>query len=470
MANVILLFHRDLRLRDHAALKNASDTGHSIIPLYIHDNTIPEENREGGASLWWLNHSLSELDRALRQRGSRLILRKGSRLTELERIVAETHAESVFISRRYAPWEERQDQEIAQRLSVPYRRFRGYLLFEPEDVKTKSGTPFRVFTPFFKACLALGSPFPADNTVPEIAAPSTWPVSEELRDWCLLPSKPDWSGGISSSWNPGEAGALERLDAFRSVVDRYDEDRDRPDREGTSRLSPHLHFGEISPRACWLEFSSESGLGGRNAFLRELIWREFSYHLLAQFPDMAQIPLQKKFLKFPWRVDHQNLTAWQRGRTGYPIIDAGMRQLWKTGWMHNRVRMIVASFLIKHLLIGWQNGQNWFWDTLVDADPANNAASWQWVAGCGADAAPFFRIFNPMTQGAKFDPNGNYVREWVPEISQLPAKFIHEPWLAPPQILARTNIRLGDSYPWPIVDHKLARQRALDTLNRIKGE
>ena len=469
MTTVIHLFHRDLRLEDNVALQKAVEFGDAVVPLYIHDTEVLGGVAEGQASLWWLHHSLTELDNGLREHGSRLILRRGSRLQELLRIIEETGAEAIFFNRRYVPWLDNQDSTIARELSIPYKRFRGYLLFEPEAIKTKTGTPFRVFTPFYKACLAGMTPYPPAPKPLKIPSPSKWPQSNSLSDLAFLPSGPDWSSGLRENWKPGEAGAKERIQSFSKVLGNYQNDRDRPDLTGTSRLSPHLHFGEISPRSCWNYFLCKQESEGKTAFLRELIWREFSYHLLVQYPDMALEPLQKKFKKFPWNEDKTMLTAWERGETGYPIVDAGMRQMWETGWMHNRVRMVVASFLIKHLLLDWRGGHDWFWDTLVDADPANNAASWQWVAGCGADAAPFFRIFNPMAQGSKFDPKGDYVRRWIPEIGQLPSKYIHQPWLAPKMVLETAGIKLGLDYPRPIVDHKIARERALDSLASIKG-
>ena len=355
------------------------------------------------------------------------------------------------------------------------RRFGGALLFEPGDIRTGDGGPYKVFTPFYKACLKAGisrAPKPAPGKIP---APDAGLDGDGLEALNLLPTAPDWSGGLAEVWRPGEAGAQAQLDRFLdAAAASYKADRDRPDLAGTSRLSPHLHFGEIGPRAVWARAEASIARngaleGGVRAFQRELVWREFSAHLLFHFPDIPERPWRENFARFPWREDEAALQAWQRGRTGYPIVDAGMRELWETGWMHNRVRMVAASFLVKHLLLSWQAGEAWFWDTLVDADLANNAASWQWVAGSGADAAPFFRIFNPMTQGRKFDPDGDYVRRWVPELGDLPARHIHEPWSAPPDVLEAAGVDPGRTYPRPIVDHKGARERALAAFDGIRS-
>jgi deoxyribodipyrimidine photo-lyase len=350
--------------------------------------------------------------------------------------------------------------------------FPGNLLVEPGRIANKEGASLRVFTPFWKRVLSLGdlrSPLPAPRALP----PSPDNIaSDQLEDWGLEPTKPDWAAGFRDSWEPGESAARERLADFLDGIAGYSDARDRPDKLSTSRLSPHLRFGEISAAEIFHagRFAADKHAPSRDIekFLSELGWREFSYHLLHAFPDLATRNLQARFDAFPWRSDDAGLKAWQRGRTGYPIVDAGMRQLWHTGWMHNRVRMVTASFLIKHLLIDWRRGEEWFWDTLVDADPANNAASWQWVAGSGADAAPYFRIFNPMLQGEKFDPGGDYVRHWVPEIARLPDKFIHKPWLAPPMMLAESAVALGKDYPAPIVDHDMARKRALSAFQALR--
>jgi deoxyribodipyrimidine photo-lyase len=470
---ILVWYRQDLRVSDHPALAAGAEAGASVIPLFVLDDETPSRWRPGGASRWWLAGSLAALDAELRARASRLILRRGKASEVLGRLAEETGAAGVCFTRRYEPFHAQEEQTIAAEFEgqgLACRRFGGGLLFEPEAVRTKAGDPFRVFTPFYKACLAkdgIRDPLPAPG---RIAAPESWPESEALEDWGLRPAAPDWAEGLRQAWRPGAAEAKARLEAFlEERVAAYAEDRDRPDRDGTSALSPHLHFGEISPRQVWQRTRHLAGSGdgadqGPIAFLRELVWREFSYHLLHHWPQIAAAPFNPDFAAFPWQGDQRALTAWQKGRTGYPIVDAGMRQLWCTGWMHNRVRMIVASFLTKHLLVPWQDGARWFWDTLVDADLANNSASWQWVAGCGADAAPYFRIFNPVLQGRKFDPAGGYVRRWVPELAGLPDAVIHAPW---------ESRQRAAGYPEPIVDHKFARELALaayaETRQRSQG-
>ena len=475
---VIHWFRQDLRIADNPAFNAAVATGQPVIPLYVLDDETPAQWRMGGASRWWLHHALSALGDALNDRGATLVLRSGRAAEVLPRVVAETGATGVFMTRCYEPWAADAEQAIAATLGakgVDCRRFGGALLFEPEAVTTGKGGPFKVFTPFYKACLDRpppGAPLAAPKTV---TGPAPDLKSERLQDWALLPTSPDWAGGLRDSWTPGENGARAALHAFldESMGD-YGTLRDVPGVTGTSRLSPHLHFGEISPRQCWhaattaAESRSGTPSGGAASFLRELVWREFSHHLLHHWPTLPDRPFRPDFDDFPWQDDADGLRAWQAGRTGYPIVDAGMRELWHTGWMHNRVRMIVASFLVKHLLIPWQAGEAWFWDTLVDADLANNAAGWQWVGGCGADAAPYFRIFNPVLQGEKFDAEGAYVRKWVPEIAGLPDRFVHKPWAAPQAVRDDAGIRLGDTYPAPIVDHKRARERALAAFQSLK--
>ena len=477
-APVIHWFRQDLRLADNPAFHAAAATGQPVIPLYVLDDEAPGGWTIGGASRWWLHHSLDALGKSLSRLGARLVLRSGNTVDVLTHVMREAGATAVHMTRCYEPWAAALERQVADLVTArggDCRRFGGNLLYEPEAVTTGKGDPFKVFTPFYKSCLAGPPPKPPLAPPKAIPAPAPMPESERLEDWALLPTAPDWAGGLRDTWSPGEDGARARLDAFlEGPMGDYGALRDLPGVTGTSRLSPHLHFGEISPRQCWHAantFAEARGgavsKGGQD-FLRELVWREFSYHLLHHWPTLPERPFRADFERFPWRADDDALRAWEAGRTGYPIVDAGMRELWHTGWMHNRVRMVVASFLVKHLLIPWQAGEAWFWDTLVDADLANNAASWQWVAGCGADAAPYFRIFNPVLQGEKFDGNGAYVRTWVPEIASLPDRYLHKPWDAPQAVLDDAGVRLGETYPAPIVDHKQVRERALAAFQSLK--
>jgi len=470
-APVLLWFRRDLRLSDHPALTAAVETGRPVIPVYLLDGEDPDETsrRLGRAARWWLHGSLEALARDLEARGSRLILRRGPAAPALAALAAETGADVVFWT-RHAGADEKPLADALAGQGISARRLRGTLLFEPEEVRTKQGGPFRVFTPFWKHLQTLdppARPLPVPACLP---VPTFWPTSEALGEWGLCPTRPDWAGGLREIWTPGEAFASARLAAF--LEDRasgYAEGRDRLAAEATSRLSPHLRFGEISARAIWHAVRARPPHPGAESFLREVAWREFCHHLLALAPDLADRPMQEAFARFPWRDDPDGLKAWRRGLTGYPAVDAGMRQLWATGWMHNRARMVVGSFLVKDLLIDWHAGERWFWDTLVDACPANNPAGWQWVAGCGADAAPYFRVFNPVLQGEKFDPDGAYVRAWVPELTKLPDRWLHCPWEAPAAVLRDAGVLLGETYPHPVVAHKAARERALAALNTIKG-
>lgn len=473
-APAVVWFRQDLRLADNPALAAACQGDRPVTALYVLDEAGEGDWPLGGASRWWLHHSLAALDAALRERGGRLVLRRGEAASVLSEVARETRAGSVFWNRRYEPAAVARDTAVKAALQaegVAARSFNAALLFEPWTIRTGAGEPYRVFTPFWRACLQAPAP-PAPAAAPaRIAAPAVEARSEVLADWRLTPGAPDWAGGLRAAWTPGEAAAQARLEAFlQGALDGYGQDRDRPDRPGTSRLSPHLHFGEIGPRQVW---AAVQALGGGTAdaqkFLQELGWREFCHHLLFHVPTLPQASFREAFDAFPWADDPAGLDAWRRGRTGYPVVDAGLRELWTTGWMHNRVRMIAASFLVKHLLQDWRAGQAWFWDTLVDADLANNAASWQWVAGSGADAAPYFRIFNPVLQGEKFDPDGAYVRRWVPELAALPAAWIHKPWAAPAQVLERAGVRLGAAYPRPVVDHAAARERALAAFAGLKA-
>ena len=476
---VIFWFRQDLRLADNPGLTAAIATGRPVLPVYILDDEALGPWRPGGASRWWLHHSLvslgKDLSRLAGHADSRrvLVLRREDTETALRSLIDQTGATAVYWTRRYEPDAIAVDARIMAALirdGIEMRSFAGSLLFEPWTIATGQGTPYRVFTPYYRACMAQspGSALPLPS---RLVTPDARLESLPISGLDLLPM-PDWAEGMRSAWVPGESGARAHLDHFlNDGIATYREDRDHPHLFGTSRLSPHLHFGEISPRVVWqaAQFHRESAVAstGAEAYLRQLIWREFSHHLLYHFPDLPSRPLRPGFDAL-MRLDAPDaVAAWRRGRTGYPIVDAGMRELWATGWMHNRVRMIVASFLVKDLLQPWQIGAAWFWDTLVDADLANNAASWQWVAGCGADAAPFFRIFNPVLQGSRFDPGGDYVRRWVPELAGLGADHIHAPWEAPAPVLDKAGVRLGRDYPLPIVDHAMARRRALDAFRDI---
>ncbi|WP_088343529.1 MULTISPECIES: deoxyribodipyrimidine photo-lyase [Rhodomicrobium] len=475
---ILLWFRRDLRLSDNAALEAAAASGAPVIPVYVLDDESAGDWAIGGAGRWWLAGSLRALGADLQARGSRLILMRGETLKVLSALAKATSAEAVYFTRGYEPWARRLETALHARLKaeqVACRRFGGHLLLEPEAVANKAGEPFKVFTPFHRACAAMEPP-PAPLSAPKmLAAPARWPMSDTLEDWALEPRRPDWAGGMRAFWTPGEAGARRRLDEFiENALADYAEARNRPDIDGSSRLSPHLSFGEINPRQVWHAVEHAAAMTparqrGAAAYTRELYWREFSYHLLFHYPDLPEKPFRPEFAALPWKPDAASLAAWQRGRTGYPFVDAGLRQLWSIGWMHNRVRMAVASLLTKHLLIPWREGEAWFWDTLVDADLANNAMNWQWVAGSGADAAPYFRIFNPMLQGRKFDPDGDYVRRWVPELAAMPAELIHAPWEASNAVLKAAGVTLGSTYPLPIVTHEAGRRQALEAYETIKA-
>ena len=479
MAATIVWFRQDLRLQDNPALAAARQNSGAILPVYILDEAGEGDWPLGSASRWWLHHSLAALDAALRERGSRLLVAKGESGAVLRALIKATGATAVYWNRRYEPAAMARDKVLKAGLAadgVDAKSFNAALLFEPHAVQNKAGGPFQVFTPFWRHCLTLPIEAPGRLPAGELPTPAQWPASLELAKLDLLP-RIRWDAGMAAAWSPGEASAMKRLRKFvTSTMADYTEKRNNPDTAGTSALSPHLHFGEIGPRQIWAAvqaLSKDSGVfpanRGAQVFLSEVGWREFAYHLLYHFPQTPAEPLRNEFAAFPWRKDAKQLRAWQRGLTGYPIVDAGMRQLWSTGWMHNRVRMIVASFLVKHLRLSWSEGSAWFWETLVDADLANNTLGWQWSAGCGADAAPYFRIFNPMLQGVKFDAKGDYVHHWVPELAKMPAEFIHQPWDAPMDVLAAAGVTLGGNYPHPLVDHGEARTAALAALKSIRA-
>jgi len=474
---IIYWFRRDLRVQDLPGLLAAAATGKALIACYILDDSSPGEHRLGGASRWWLHHSLASLREELREMGGQLLLRRGSAPEVLAELAETSGADAIYCSRQYEPWACGLEQQLHSSLAdrnVDFKRYPGSLLFEPGQVMTQAEAPFKVFTPFWRQCLRgseprLPQPPPADITWHP--AP---PRSDSLDNWALLPREPDWAGHWPQLWSPGSPGAAERLAHFLAgPVANYSEGRNHPAQEATSRLSAHLHFGEISPRTVWHAARALAGAEpGRqeqvDKFLSEMGWREFSHHLMYHYPHIVEKPFKQQFEAFPWLGNDAGLRAWQRGQTGYPIVDAGMRELWHTGYMHNRVRMVVASFLTKHLLVHWRSGARWFHDTLVDADLANNSCGWQWVAGSGADASPYFRIFNPVTQGEKFDAKGDYVRRWVPELARLPDRYLHKPWEAPQEVLAEAEVDLGDTYPEPIVEHKAAREAALAAYGSIR--
>ncbi|WP_455233850.1 cryptochrome/photolyase family protein [Thiogranum longum] len=480
MTTALVWLRRDLRLDDNPALQAALADGHLPVPVYIHDEPDGPWSL-GSASAWWLHHSLCALQEALQQRGSDLLVLSGDSGTELLRLAQRLGADAVYWNRCYEPTLIERDQSLKRELKtqgMQVRSFNAGLLREPWDLLKKDGTPYRVFTPFWKALQAsasFGAVSEGAQALPAVpAADDTG--NTRIAELALLP-RIAWHRAFPEHWQPGEGGAWHALQRFcdEGLVD-YPEGRDRPELAGTSRLSPHLHFGEISPRQVWntvhnwaASHPTPGAVKAAESFVRQLAWREFGHHLLYHFPATADAPLDERFASFPWRGDYgDDLRRWQRGKTGIPLVDAGMRELWTTGWMHNRVRMNAASLLTKNLLIPWQEGARWFWDTLVDADLANNTLGWQWTAGCGADAAPYFRIFNPVLQAQRFDPDGAYLRRWLPELADLPRKWIHQPWEAPPAELAAAGVRLDSTYPAPIVDLKGSRARALAVWDEIK--
>jgi deoxyribodipyrimidine photo-lyase len=480
MSAAIVWFRQDLRLADNPALARALARCERIVPVYIHAPEESEPWAPGAASRWWLHHALATLDGSLRALGSRLLLRRGPSLEALVRLANEAGASRVFWNRLYEPAHRARDRRVEARLraaGVRVESTNASLLFEPDSLLKDDGSPYQVFTPFWRACLRRGwptDPIPAPQALPPVPPALSYLELEELA---LLPKIP-WDGGLRATWHPGEESAQAQLETFLdSTLPRYAETRDRVDLAGTSRFSPHLHFGEFSPRqiaaAVEQRLAVDRSQGLRTqaeSFLRQLAWREFAYHLLVHYPHTPQEPLDRRFAHFAWAERYQDaLAAWRHGRTGVPMVDAGMRQLWTTGWMHNRARMIVASYLTKNLLVPWQEGARWFWDTLVDADLANNTLGWQWSAGCGADAVPYFRIFNPVLQGRKFDPCGAYLRRYLPELAGLPNEHLHAPWAAPPAVLEAAGVHLGQTYPRPLVDLKASRERALARFQRIKN-
>lgn len=478
----LVLFRDDLRLSDNPALAAAVATGQPLICLYVVDQESPGLQELGGAAKWWRHFSLADLGSRLAAIGGRLDLVRGAAAAVVDAVAQASGATACFWNRRYGAAERGIDAAMEAALKargVAMQSFNGSLLHEPSEVRSKTGGAFKVYTPYLRASLALDMderPLLAPTAV--TAGPPIDGVTglTRLDDLGFLPTKPDWAGGLRDTWTPGETQAQILLHTFLDAgLQRYGEDRNRPSVAATSRLSPHLRHGEISPRQVVAQAShaADSGRAKQeevDKFISEVVWRDFAYSLLVEHPDVATVPVQPGFTHFPYKTPAAaELDAWRHGRTGYPIVDAGMRQLWTTGVMHNRVRMVVASFLVKHLLVDWRIGEAWFWDTLCDADPASNPVNWQWVAGCGVDASPYFRIFNPTLQGEKFDPKGAYVGAFVPELSRLAPKWVHRPWDAPREVLTLAGIVLGETYPKPIVEHEVARERALKALSSMRA-
>lgn len=478
-APIILWFRQDLRLSDNPALTAAIDSGHPIIPLYILDDENAAEWKMGGASRVWLHHALDALNKDL---SNNLILQKGDATEIIPDIISKTGAKALYWNRCYEPWRIKRDEGIKSFIKesmndIDVQSFNGSLLWEPWTIKNQAGLPYKVFTPYFRKGCLVSTPPREPLPKPENITYADAEQGLKLEELKLRPVKErGWDKPLIQHWEISEAGAQQRLaDFLDDGLQNYKKGRDHPADENTSRLSPYLHFGQISPNQAWYAAQERGTVEGwesdRDHFLSELGWREFSYSLLYHFPTITWENLQPRFSEFPWKTDKSEaLEKWQRGMTGYPIVDAGMRQLYETGYMHNRVRMIVGSFLVKNMLTHWHLGEEWFWDCLVDADLASNAASWQWIAGCGADAAPYFRIFNPMTQSRKFDAEGAYIRRFVPELKDLSDKDIHAPWEAPDGVLRAAGVELGVTYPKPMVDHSEARDRALEAFKSTKSE
>ncbi|TCS44042.1 cryptochrome/photolyase family protein [Reinekea marinisedimentorum] len=467
-AIVIHWFRQDLRLADNPALTAAVQQG-AVIPIYILDDDNAGAHAMGAASRWWLHHSLQALNDAL---AGKLQVFRGEPLTVLQQLITEHKVKAVYWNRCYEPWRMQRDASIKATLSeqnISVKSYNGSLLWEPWQINKKDGTPYKVFTPFYrKGCLNAElprSPLPMPESLP-LAKISN---DTDLASLGLLPTL-NWADPFSEHWHIGEQGAHDRFQQFLDEgLSNYKKGRDEPALNCVSGMSPHLHFGEVSPNQLWYAVRSMGESVNIEHFCSELAWREFSYQLLYHNPNLPTENLQKKFDHFPWQQNAGHLAAWQRGQTGIPMVDAGMRELWQTGYMHNRVRMIVGSFLVKNLRLSWHEGERWFWDTLLDADLANNSASWQWIAGCGADAAPYFRVFNPVTQGEKFDAQGEYIRRFIPELGKLPNKYLFAPWQAPAEILKQAGVVLGETYPQPIVDLKLSREAALEAFSTLKA-
>jgi deoxyribodipyrimidine photo-lyase len=470
--NAIVCFRNDLRLEDNPALSDAINQGMQILPVFIYDPLTWGDwgSGLGGASKWWLHESIKDVQRQLEQLGGYLVLRKGATLTVMQELVKASGASMVFWNRRYSAQEITIDSLVKKMLEeegVEVRSFKASLLEEPWTTANKQGNPFKVYSPFWRSIKDRPNDTPLTLDREALSFSDCSVACEALEDLELLPKDKNWHLTFHDFWDVSEAKANRLLEEFISeACDVYDVDRDRPDLTGTSFLSPYLRWGQISPRQIAHRLAQHCNLKqkGPLVYLKEIYWREFAYYVLYHFPNTPSEPLQEKYKDFPWKEEPDLLKRWQKGQTGYPIVDAGMRQLYASGWMHNRVRMIVASFLVKHMLHSWNSGAAWFWDTLVDADLASNTLGWQWSGGCGADAAPYFRIFNPMIQGMKFDPEGRYVKRWVPELADLGAKHLHQPWEASDSELREAGVELGVTYPKPIIEHSFGRERALEAL------
>lgn len=460
-------FRQDLRISDNLSLTEAAKSG-EVLPIYILDDENASDNKMGEASRVWLHYALENLNKSLE---GNLLVFKGDAKKILPEIISKSKAKFVFWNRCYEPWRISRDKIIKENLiksEIEVKTFNSALLFEPWETLKENGEPYKVFTPYYKKNYFNSSPRTPIKKPEQIKFTKINIKSDTIESLNLLPKK-DWYKDLIKNWNVSESAAQSRLyDFLENGIKNYQEGRNFPSTNNNSRLSPYLHFGQISPNQIWYAARFNDVDKNIENFCLELAWREFSFNLLYYFPELPSKNLQSKFDKFPWHKDNTNLKKWQKGMTGYPIVDAGMRELWQTGFMHNRVRMIVGSFLVKNLLIDWREGEKWFWDTLVDADLASNSASWQWVAGSGADAAPYFRIFNPVTQGERFDLAGKYTRKYVPELKNLPDKYLFNPWDAPADILSDAGIKLGKDYPLPIVDIQKSRKQALDAYDLIK--
>lgn len=476
MANkaTIVWFRKDLRLLDNSALHEAIQREGPVVPVYIWSPEGYGDWAPGGASKWFLHRALESLQKDLRDKGGDLVVMQGEAEASLRKIIEKTGASAVYWNRCYEAPNRERDAAIKKALredGLEVESFNSSLLNEPHTVSTGSDKPYKVYTPYWRKVKDRKLQEPVDPDLDALQFADCGDLDTSVEALGLLPEL-DWYEKFESRWEVSEQAAAKRLDKFLDgPVDAYDTDRDLPEEDGTSALSPYLHWGLIGPRQVMHRLHAKHDLraNGPQVYAKEIYWREFAYNVLYHFPHTPDEPLQEKYADFPWESDKQLLKSWQKGKTGYPIVDAGMRQLYETGWMHNRVRMIVSSLLVKHLLQDWKEGARWFWDTLVDADLASNTLGWQWSGGCGADAAPYFRIFNPITQGKKFDPEGNYVRRWVPELKDVPKNYIHEPWEAPKGVLDKAGCRLGEDYPEPVIEHKEGRARALAAFDKVKN-